>query len=472
MAAQPARAGKTGGAKAPNRARAPENKILRIGVIHNGRIIEERLIPASTAVTVGDHPKCTVVVPADTAPAKRFELFSPRGGSYALQFTTKMHGKVSVGDKIETLATLGKKGRAKKKGSFYALGLTERNRGKVYVGDYTVLFQFVSPPPQPLRRRNSDFRGWRWEDVDWVFLAILLLSALLHTAGVIWIESQPPPKKLRLEDFPDRFVKLMLPPDPPPVTEAPTEEGDGEEVAANNEPEEAATEAPAAEEAGEEAEEPVESAEDRQERLEEEVSSKGLLAIIGTAGDTESGNAVADLLSDAGSLSDDVGSALANSSGVAVARRDADQAGLRGGGGGDEAASSGELGGAGGGPGGSVEAKQVEIKGNVSTGSADIVSSSPEDTTSVARTMKRYTGRVKQCYEKELKGNPDLAGKVTVSFDIDTSGNVSGVQVAANTTGNADLGACIKNVVARIRFVPPPEDDMEVAGYPFILAKQ
>jgi len=473
MAAQPARAGKRkGGATAPARSRAPENKILRIGVIHNGRIIEERLIPATTAVTVGDHPKCTVVVPTDTAPAKRFELFSPRGGQYALQFTNKMHGKVSVGDSIETLATLGKKGLAKKKGTFYALPLTERNRGKVYVGDYTVLFQFVAPPPQPLRRRNSDFRGWRWDDVDWVFLAIMLLSALLHTAAVIWIESQPPPKKLRLEDFPDRFVKLMLPPDPPPAVEAPTDDGEGEAVVADATPEEVAPTEAAPAEAGEVVEEPVESAEDRQARLEDEVSSKGLLAIIGTAGDTVSGNAVADLLSDAGSLSLDVGSALANSSGVAVARRDADQAGLRGGGGGDEAASSGELGGAGGGPGGSVAATKVEIKGNVSTGSADIVSSSPEDTTSVARTMKRYTGRVKQCYEKELKGNPDLGGKVTVSFDIDTSGNVSGTQIAGNTTGNSALGDCIKNVVKRIRFVPPPEEEMEVAGYPFILAKQ
>jgi TonB family protein len=383
-----------------------------------------------------------------------------------------MHGKVSVGDKIETLATLGKKGQACKKGSFYALPLSERNRGKVYVGDYTILFQFVAPPPQPLRRRNSDFRGWRWEDVDWVFLAIMLLSALLHTAGVIWIESQPPPKRLRLEDFPDRFVKLMLPEDPPPPVESPKDDGDGDEVA-SDEPDEAPTSSDKPEEpAGEEPDEPVESAEDRQTRLEEEVSSQGLLAIIGTAGDTKSGSAVADLLSDAGSLSADVGSALANSAGVKVARHDADQAGLRGGGGGDAAASAGELGGAGGGPGGTVEVKQVELKGSVKTGSADIVSSSPEDTTSVARTMKRYTGRVKQCYEKELKGNPDLAGKVTVSFDIDTSGNVSGVAIAANTTGNSALADCIKNVVKRIRFVPPPEDEMEVAGYPFILARQ
>lgn len=477
MSAQPASSRKKtqGRQRRPlSASRVPEHKILRIGVIHNGRIIEERLIPAGQAVTVGDHPKCTVVIPPGSVPAKRFELFAQKGGRYSLQFTTKMHGKVSIGDKIVTLATVGKKGQAKKHGSYYALQLSERNRGKVYVGDYTVLFQFVAPPPQPRRVRRSDFRAWRWEDVDWVFMAIILLSALLHAAALIWIESQPPAKKLRLEDFPDRFVKLMLPPDPTPADIQASDDGEGLGADKPDEPEPGPAEDSSAgsADAGEENPEPVESAADRQARLEGEVSSVGLLALLGTTGESSRGDAVADLLSDAGSLSEDVGAALAQSSGVAVARRDADQAGLRGGGGGDEAASGGELGEAGGGSGGSVEAAAVELKGNVGTGSADI-SSSPEDQASISSTMKKYLGRVRQCYERELKSDPDLGGKVTLSFDIaGGSGNVSSVGVVGNTTNNAELGDCIKKVVQRIRFNPPPEDDVEVGGYPFVLSRQ
>jgi hypothetical protein len=475
MSAQPASSRKTQGRqrKPLSASRVPEHKILRIGVIHNGRIIEERLIPAGTPVTVGEHPKCTVVIPPGAVPAKKFELFAERAGGYALQFTTKMHGKVSIGDKIVTLATLGKKGQAKKKGTYYALQLSERNRGKVYVGDYTVLFQFVSPPPQPRRVRSSDFRAWRWEDVDWVFMAIILLSALLHTAALIWIESQPPAKKLRLEDFPDRFVKLMLPPDPKPAEVKVTEDGDGPgaDKPAEPEPGPAETQNDGAADAGEDTPEPVESAEARQSRLEEEVSSVGLLAVLGTTGKSSRGDAVADLLSDAGSLSEDVGSALANSSGVAVARRDADQAGLRGGGGGDEAASGGELGEAGSTGGGTVTAAAVELKGNVGTGTAEM-SSSPEDQATISSTMKKYLGRVRQCYERELKSDPDLGGKVTVSFDIASgTGNVSGTSIVGNTTGNAGLGECIKKVVQRIRF-PAPEDDVEVGSYPFVLSRQ
>lgn len=458
--------------RAPPAKRVPDTKILRIGVIHNGRIIEERLVPAGNAVTVGEHPKCTVVIPPGAVPSKRFELFSQRGGQYTLQFTEQMHGKVSVGDQIVTLATLGKKGGAKKRGPAWALQLNDRNRGKVYVGDYTVLFQFVTPPPQPRRARSADFRAWRWEDIDWIFLAVTLLSALVHTAAVIWIESLPPPGKLRLEDFPDRFVKLSLPKESEPTETHATEEGAGEGEAEAAAPEEPAPgEGGAGADEGEESTEPVETAEERQARLEEEVSSKGLLAVFGTTGKSSRREAVADLLSDAGSLSADVGTALAGSSGVAIARHDGDQAGLRGGGGGDAAAGAGDLGGAGGGAGGTAVKDAVELKGKVDTGAAEM-SSSPEDQATVSSTMKKYVGRVRQCYERELKSNPDLAGKVTVSFEISTAGTVSGVDIAGNTTGNAELGECIKNVVARIRFNPAPAADVSVGGYPFILAKQ
>lgn len=458
----------------PPSRRAPEHKILRIGIIHNGRIVEERLIPAGQAVSVGESPKCTVVLSESKLPRKRFELFSEKAGRFTLNFTKAMHGKVSVAEQIETLAKLAERGVARKKGDHYALHLNDRNRGKVYVGDHTILFQFVTPPPQPARARSKDFHAFNWNEVDWVFLAILLLSALLHTAAVIWIESQPPPKQLRLEDFPDRFVRLMLPEDAPePVVEetvedAPvTDEGAGEDAT----PAPVAEEAPAEEGGGEEEapEEPAESAEERADRIADEASSKGLLALIGTTGDSSTGDAVADLLSDANSLSDDVGAALANSSGVAIGRRDSDQAGLRGGGGGEGAAGEGGVGAAKGGKGGSVEKKKTEVKGKISTGNADI-SSSPEDQQSIAKTMKRYTGRIKQCYERQLKSDPDLKGKVTVSFEIGTDGNVSGVGIEENSTGNAELATCIKREVGRIRFVPPPEDDVEVAGYPFILA--
>jgi len=438
-------------------------KILRIGIIQSGRIVEERLIPADSAVTVGDHAKCTVVISGAELPSRRFELFSNRGGKYSLQFTEKMHGKVAHGSDINTIASLAAKGKAARKGTWFSFPLNEDNRGKVYVGDYTVLFQFVTPPPQPARRRSADFRPFRWDEVDWLFLGVLFVSALLHTAAVIWIESQPPPKEFTIDDIPARFVKLVVEDEePPPAEEATEEEGEGEE-------EEEAPEAAPEEAKEEKREKPQESAEERRARIEEEVGQTGLLALIGTAGESSSGDAIADLLSDG--LSSDAGDALANSSGLAVGRRDSDSSGLRSGGGGEGAADIGDLKGGGGGTAGAVKKKKTKLKAKIKTGSADIVASSG-DTQSIKKIMKRYNGRVKSCYERELKGNPDLSGKVTVSFEIETNGKVAAADIADNTTGSSDLEACILKVIRSIRMNPPPEDVVEVAGYPFIFSAQ
>jgi len=450
-------------------ARAPSDKILRIGVIHNGRIIEERLIPAGTPVTVGEHQKNTLVIPPGAVPGKRFELFSCAGGrkGYTLRFTHQMHGKVAVGGSVDTLATLSKSGKAKKRSNYYEAQLASDNRGKIYVGDYTFLFQFVTPPPQPVRPRTQDFRAWRWDDVDWIFLALLLLSTLLHTAAVVWIESHPPPNRTRLEDFDDRFVKLLLnkpeEPTPAPETEEVVTSDQTVEAEVPDEPEVAEAEAP------EEPEDPgpAETEEEKDARLEEEVSSKGLLAMIGTTGKSSSAQKVKDLVGDAGNLSDDVGKALAESSGVQVARRDADSAGLRAGGGGDGAASTGELGKAGAGTGGKVDKKKTEIKGKVKASGAEIAGA--QDTKSIQSKIRRYNGRIKACYERELKTNPDLAGKIRVAWEIDTSGRVSGVDVVSNSTGNSELASCVKKEVKKFRF-GDQDDDIVVEGYNFILS--
>ena len=212
-----------------------------------------------------------------------------------------------------------------------------------------------------------------------------------------------------------------------------------------------------------------ETAEEKRARLEQEVSSKGLLALIGTAGETSREGAVADLLSDTSGLASDVGEALAKSSGVAIGRRDVDQAGLRGGTGGDEAAGIGDLGGAGGDKGGEVVKESRVPKAMLDTGPVEIGSS--EDAASVKSVMKRYHGRVKACYERELKGNPDLAGKVSVSWVIGTDGRAVDTAIVQNLTGNSALGDCIMKEINRIRF-PAPEDTIEVEGYPFVFSSQ
>ena len=85
--------------------------------------------------------------------------------------------------------------------------------------------------------------------------------------------------------------------------------------------------------------------------------------------------------------------------------------------------------------------------------------------------MKRYNARIRACYEKELKSNPDLAGKVTASWVISTSGRADNVEILANSTGNSELGECVVRELKRISF-PTPESDIEVDGYNWVFSSQ
>jgi|GEM_PF-7126886 len=81
--------------------------------------------------------------------------------------------------------------------------------------------------------------------------------------------------------------------------------------------------------------------------------------------------------------------------------------------------------------------------------------------TSVINTKK---GRIKQCYESELRHNPYLEGRVTIYFEIGR-GRVLESKIIENTTGNLSLANCIKSKVDRLRFAKEVEASVE---YPFV----
>ena len=74
-----------------------KGKILRIGVIQGGKIIEEKLIRRRTSVTVGTSSRNTIVLSAAKVP-KSFPLFELKGNDYHLAFEDNMSGRVSVAE--------------------------------------------------------------------------------------------------------------------------------------------------------------------------------------------------------------------------------------------------------------------------------------------------------------------------------------------------------------------------------------
>jgi len=444
-------------------------KVLRIGIVQNRQLVQERWIRHGETVTVGESTKNTFVLPPSKLP-KRYQLFVFRGGRYALHYDREVSGKISYRNAVMSLDQLRERGDAVSKGDGYLLPLTERSRGKVLLGDITVLFQFVSPPPEPLRQFNKgDFRPKLFDEDDPVFLGFLGLFTVLAAVFVLYVQSVEPPPLLKKADVKERFAEIMLDePAPPSDEEVPppeTEDGPGEEIepeAEETAPEEQPEEAKPKEQMS--AEEKAAREAEQKAKLEQEVMENSLLLqMIGTRGEANNGGVVADLLRDANSVGQKLDDALQGVSGVDVGTRD-DMGFQAGSGEGTDAAEVGiqDLKKGGGGSSTVAKGPKAKPKGEVkSGGDEDIIGG---DAGKVKSFVRKYTPRVKTCYEQALNRNPSLKGRVEVVWVVE-EGKVTEVDI--ESTPDGQLGDCIAKSIKRWRF--DGIDEAEVF-YPFVLS--
>ncbi|HEY0096344.1 MAG TPA: AgmX/PglI C-terminal domain-containing protein, partial [Archangium sp.] len=110
--------------------------------------------------------------------------------------------------------------------------------------------------------------------------------------------------------------------------------------------------------------------------------------------------------------------------------------------------------------------KEVEVSGRVTTSTPE-VESSEVDREALARYIKSRLKAIQGCYEKELKRNPSLKGKVMVRFNILPSGRTGEIEIEENTLGNDAVASCIRTVVRGWMFPFKPDDEVPVA-YPFV----
>lgn len=75
---------------------------------------------------------------------------------------------------------------------------------------------------------------------------------------------------------------------------------------------------------------------------------------------------------------------------------------------------------------------------------------------------------IKHCYEKELKENPDLAGKLLLQFDIGAGGKVASTSVAKSVKPSVD--ECVAAVVRNTTFPDPPKGIIGRVVFPFVFS--
>jgi outer membrane biosynthesis protein TonB len=425
-------------------------KILRVALIQGSKITEDRTMKRPANVSIGQSPTNTIVVPVSNLPAST-TLFENSAGQYSLIFTRSMDGKVTANGQQLSLLDAIERGLAKARGDQFVLPLDESSQGRVVFGEVSVLFQFVpAPAAAPKPELPPEIRGSLLKQIDQFFFMILAASLFLHFSGATFIACQPVPeeRELSLDELPDRFVKAMMPQaKPPPPKEEPTDNGDKPEEKPTEQAQKKGEKPPTGDKAA----------------LQKAVAKAGLVKLLGAG----SGGAIEDVLGSSNGVGD-VASALSGASGVGVATSDALAAGGPRGGTAGSAAGIGDLGTSGGGNVGLAEKGTATVKASMQMQAPD-VESTDVDREKLAAYVRARKGAIQQCYEKELKRNPSLKGKVVVRFSITTSGRTGDIDIEENTTGNEAVASCIKTTIRGWVFPFKPESDVPVA-YPFVFA--
>ena len=486
-----------------------ERKVLRVGIVQDGRIVEERILKKERKVSIGQSPKNTFAIPISRLPAA-YTLFEQKGGRYTLRFVRGMEGRLSLQKRVADLKMLVDEKLARRVGDHYYYPLTEFSRGRIVLGDVTLLFQFVTPPPpvSTLQLPAVVKVNW-WKRIDGIFASILLVSLLLQGGAVGGLEwwwtttgqfLTPRPRKSAMlstlktevservdeEDEPATEKELL-----DEVEEASTDaEGEGGFEPGEDEVAEEDLLAPKkdplptpkvrreAREKGDEGGDPKarytrKLADVRRTTLIRYIVSDGAGPGSGLANTLDKGVAakrLADAFGTDGGVTparpgerlayDPVPKAVAEGEGGTKGYRKITGEGKYS----DEiktgkVAKTGDKG---------TEVKvRPRVRGSLQGGGG---AGGRIDKAGVASVFRRRSSAIRRCYEAALRGNPNVTGKVTIRFTIGPAGRITGISVTANSTGDSSIGSCIVSRVKGWRF-DPPERGSVTFSYPFILSK-
>jgi outer membrane biosynthesis protein TonB len=204
----------------------------------------------------------------------------------------------------------------------------------------------------------------------------------------------------------------------------------------------------------------------RRAEIQKKVAGMGLLKIIGGKGENGAGSIVSDVLGDGGK-DRDIDTVLKGVKHIGIATNSS-QRSRKGDADGVKSAKIGDL---------DIKKssgkvalaarKERKVAARTSFGRPDIDGSM--DSKSVSKVVRRHSRAIKRCYEKALKANPKLKGKIVVDWTINMRGRVEHASVASDTIRDPGMKKCILSTIRRMRF-PKPEDGPVPLSYPFIFS--
>jgi outer membrane biosynthesis protein TonB len=447
-----------------------ERTVLRIGLVFNDRLISDRIFPEEKVIRVGPTKEDSLVLDSADYTGAGVSFTNNKDGSVTFKAPKAMKMKIAQeGAAPLDITELTKAGKAQIEGEEVVAHLALGTRGRISMGDYTVLFQVIRQRiVVPSMEKQGFVKGIISaiiaDSVYTTSLAIVFLAAFgvvgqalifNHTTGK-YLDKAKQEEKLANQTY-EVVIEEQEEPEPEEPEEEPEEVVDVKPV------EEEAK--PAKEEAKPEKEEPKAKEPAKEEKPQSVGEEKDPAERKRVAREVIAKKTIAGAFNGA-AASKLFGEAEEGEAGDVVAKTF--------GGGGDEAGDAGPGGGveiAAGGGGGTVEKvktgkrkgfkrsdkatkvatkKKTEKKISIKLNSGTLGGSGPAKT-EIAKVIRRKNRAIQRCYEAALRDNPNVGGKVGVSFVVGTAGTVTTVRVSGATGG---FKSCIESKFKRIRGLP------------------
>ncbi len=453
-----------------------ESNVLRLGLVYDERLISDRVFDNDKQITIGNQKNLSVVLPDEDYQGPAIKFTNNRDGSFTLKAPAAMRMRIATDGGPLELKELLAKSKARQEGNDAIVHLPLGTRGRIVMGQHTVLFQVIKQsvtvpafPPKSLGQRIvGPFIG----EPTWTisFLGAFFLVAAIVGQSLLFQNSTG--KYLDKAKAEDEIARGPIEIQIEEKVEQPKEDEKVDEKVVDAPAIQAPDDLKPKKEDKKAADSKQDKAADANKRPESTGTPRDQEEVNRNARDFVAKNSVASALVGANGAAtklfaddggDGEGTVTAKFGGSAS---DGDTGGpgkggnlvMEGGGkGGGTFEKVKSKDGAGWGdrkPGiaAPVEVKKVEPTFKMAPlGGLDGSDDGDGSKGDIAKKVASRAGAVKSCYEAALRDNPDVSGKVKVSFTVGTAGTVTDVTVSGATGGFQD---CIEAKFKAIRGLP------------------
>ncbi|MBC8181655.1 TonB family protein [candidate division KSB1 bacterium] len=406
---------------------------------------------------------------------KHHTLFAQKNGSYLVNIKPFISGEVTLGKSTLHINDLVKHDILPQKQNAYLLKLTQSKTGVINVGDTKIEFSF-----QHIVQKKQPAMVYRTPEYSWVratskslvsdllFKFIFLVVFVLNAFVIYGLKDYKVniAKKFDIEKMPERLAKFIVKPPEELFTDESSTSGANLENAENadkSSPEKKAKSS-------------NKSSNKRQgssSRRGNPAASAGLLGLIGGTGSSSKTSSIVDALVDKGLITqlDDIlsgGTNLKVGKGNTKDKIDPfDQLIGTGGIGGIDNIFDDMV----------AEVPQVTLKKKAKvdlikpqrvSGSSEAMGQRSDQ--SIMDVVLSRKGQMQYIFEKYLKRNPNLRGKISIQFTIAANGFVKSAKVIEATIDHPQFQRELLALIKRLKFPPIPSGELTTI-FPFNFSK-